>query len=167
VETCLYLEERATIFGNYLRTQSSCYSGATQYLCAVLFQSFQKNKGLLRTETGNKLQLSLKMLISVDFVDIQTNHVDNFNDNFLQAIFQLSVVDKALILMQIHGKYTILCDFIAPERNDLRHGIFLESSHRNCFQNCLFFSLSLYYLSLCHQTRNLILSKGTKDGLGE
>jgi len=167
VETCLYLEERATIFDNYFRTQSTRYSGPTQYLCTVLFQSFQKNKGLLRTETGNKLQLNLKMLVSVDLVDIETYHVDNFNDNFLQAIFQLSVIDKALILMQIHGKYTILCDFVAPERNNLRHWVFLQSSHRNCFQNCLFFSLSLYYLSLCHQTRNLILSKCAKDGLGE
>lgn len=83
VKTGLNLKERTTIFGNYFRTQSSCYSCATQYLCTILFQSFQKNKGLLRSKPRNKLQLWLQMLVSVDFVDVETDHVDHFNNDLL------------------------------------------------------------------------------------
>jgi hypothetical protein len=31
--------------------------------------------------------------------------------------------------VQVHGKYTILCDFITPKRNNLRHWVFLQSCH--------------------------------------
>lgn len=69
------------------------------------------------------------MLVSVDLVDVETDHVDHFYNDLLQTIFQFSAIDEALILVQVHGKYTILCDFITPKGNNLRHWVFLQSCH--------------------------------------
>jgi hypothetical protein len=73
------------------------------------------------------------MVVSVDFVDVQSDHVDHLYDHFLEMILQLSLIYEVLILMEVQRQDAVIVYLVAPKRNDFRHWILLEAGHRNGF----------------------------------
>ena len=67
---CLDLEERSAVSGDYLALHCFLDPLPAQDLRRLFFELLQKHEGLLRPEAGDELQLALKMLVSIDFVDI-------------------------------------------------------------------------------------------------
>lgn len=77
----LDLEEGGAVSGDYLALHSVLDPLPAQDFCWFFFEFLQEHEGFFGAEAWDELQLALQMIVPVDFVDIQTHHIDHFDDH--------------------------------------------------------------------------------------